>query len=254
MTERMTRIARRSHPNAARPDEVHATRVDRALSWSDFRAAVRYDPANRLLVAVPAISAKRAEHPWLGEATGLHTRIGTADAYHREFTHGSVYWSERTGAHEVHGAIAERWKAEGGEASFLGFPTTDEQPSRGVASVRGDHAAETRRGRFAHFEGGSIYWTPLHGAAIVHGMVRDIWALLGWENSALGVPVGDVVVDVESGVHRGVFERGSIEWSPARGPIVSVIAPAASDALDVEVEYDGVGRLQTGFAPQATQA
>ncbi|WP_164990434.1 LGFP repeat-containing protein [Agromyces albus] len=246
MTERMTRIARRSHPNAARPDEVHATRVDRALSWSDFRTAVRYDPTNRLLVAVPAISAKRAEHPWLGEATGLHTRIGTADAYHREFTHGSVYWSERTGAHEVHGAIAERWKAEGGTASFLGFPTTDEQP------FRANGAAAPSPGRFAHFEGGSIYWTPLHGAAIVHGMVRDIWALLGWENSALGVPVSDVVVEVESGVHRAAFERGSIEWSPAGGPIVAVMAPAASDAL--EVEYDGVGRLQTGFAPQPTQA
>lgn len=251
MTERMTRSARRSHPNAARPDEVHATRVDRALSWSDFRAAVRYDPANRLLVAVPAISAKRAEHPWLGEPTGLHTRIGTADAYHREFANGTVYWSERTGAHEVHGAIAERWRAEGGETSFLGFPTTDEQPFQGEVTGRGAGAAAARPGRFGHFEGGSIYWTPLHGAAIVHGMVRDIWALLGWENSALGVPVEDLVVD-ESGVHRGVFEHGSIEWSPATGPIVSVIAVAAADTP--EVEYDGVGRLQTGFAPQATQA
>ena len=51
-------------------------RLDRAVSWSDFRTAVRYDPANRMLLAVPAISAKRAEHPWLGAAVTVHTRMG----------------------------------------------------------------------------------------------------------------------------------------------------------------------------------
>ncbi len=247
MDEQMTRSTRLRHSHAATLPKVRTTRLERALSWSDFRAAVSYDPANTLLLAVPAISAKRAERPRLGEPLGPHTRIGTADVYLREFAHGTVYWSERTGAHEVHGAIAERWREAGGETSFLGFPTTDEQA---LAGARPGH--DPRPGGFAHFEGGSIYWTPRHGAAIVHGMVRDIWALLGWERSPLGVPVADVVLDRETGVLSGCFEHGSIAWSPAGGPVVTVAAPEASDAADPlsEFEYDTLDRLQADFAPQ----
>jgi hypothetical protein len=55
------------------------TRLDRAVSWSDARTAVGYDAANRMLLAVPATSAKRAEHPWLVDAVTVHTRIGDAE-------------------------------------------------------------------------------------------------------------------------------------------------------------------------------
>lgn len=241
MNERMTRPMPRGQAKPARTD-LRSTHLDRALSWSDFRAAVRFDPASRLLLAVPAISAKRAERPWLGEATGPHTRIGTGEMYRREFAHGAVYWSERTGAHEVHGVIAEHWHGIGAEASFLGLPTTDEQ-----AFGATDHGGR-RAGGFAHFEGGSIYWTPAHGPAIVFGMVRDIWALLGWERSQLGLPVCDVERDPESGLLRGGFEHGTVEWSSSIGPIVvigetadsSELHPAGRGALD---------RLQPDFAP-----
>jgi len=150
-----------------------------------------------------------------------------------------VYWSERTGAHEVHGEIAERWQAVGGERSFLGLPTTDEQRLDGPT---GD------AGGFAHFEGGSVYWTARHGAAIVHGMVRDIWALLGWERSSLGVPVADVIVDPATGAMSGCFEHGTIAWSPSRGPEITVADATA--ALD-DADRDTLGRLSTAFAPQA---
>ena len=247
MNEQLTRSTRLHHASAAAPPEVRTTRLERALSWSDFRAVVSFDPADLLLLAVPAINAKRAERPWLGEPLGPHTRIGTADAYRREFEHGTVYWCERTGAHEVHGAIAERWREAGGESSWLGFPTTDEQALAGARP--GD---DPRPGGFAHFEGGSIYRTPRHGAAIVRGMVRDIWALLGWERSPLGVPVADVVFDRETGVLSGCFEHGSIAWSPAGGPVVTVTAPEASDAPDSlsDFAHDTLDRLQADFAPQ----
>ncbi|MGW6704056.1 FG-GAP-like repeat-containing protein [Streptomyces sp. NPDC054956] len=38
----------------------------------------------------------------------------------------SVYWSPSTGAHQVKGAIRDRWASMGWENSYLGFPTTDE--------------------------------------------------------------------------------------------------------------------------------
>jgi uncharacterized protein with LGFP repeats len=247
MTERMMHLTWQRQAAVAR-DEVRSAHVDRALSWSDFRTAVRFDPANRLLVAVPAISAKRAEHPWLGEATSPHTRIGEGEMYRRDYERGTVYWSARTGAHEVHGSIAEHWHGIGAEASFLGFPTTDEQPL--AASELGGRLP----GGFAHFEGGSIYWSPVNGPAIVFGMVRDIWALLGWERSALGLPVLDVDVVPETGVLRGVFERGSVEWSSSTGPVVVIDpAPGSSEsagALDA-VDEDTLDRLQPDFAPGA---
>lgn len=238
MDHRMTRAERLTQ---ARPPRAGLLpkRLDRAVSWTDFRTAVRYDPANRLLLAVPAISAKRAEHPWLGEAVTLHTQVGEADVYRRGYEHGTVYWSERTGAHEVHGEIAARWQDVGGEGSFLGLPTTDEQRLDGRS---GD------AGGFAHFEGGSVYWTARHGAAIVDGMVRDIWALLGWERSSLGVPVADVIVDPATGAMSGCFEHGTIAWSPSGGPEITVAD--ASDALD-DADRDTLGRLNSAFAPQA---
>ena len=61
----------------------------------------------------------------------------------------------------------------------MGFPVTDE-----LGTPDG-------RGRFNHFEGGSIYWTPQTHAHEVHGAIRDKWASMGWERSRLGYPIGD---------------------------------------------------------------
>ena len=70
----------------------------------------------------------------------------------RDFQGGSIYWSPATGAFEVHGLIRVKWAQLGGEREFLGFPLTDE-----LGTPDGI-------GRFNHFEGGSIYWTPETGA------------------------------------------------------------------------------------------
>jgi len=246
MDHRMTRATRFAPTHTARPDGAHLQRLERPVSWTDFRTAVRYDPASRVLLAVPAISAKRAEHPRLGEAVTPHLQVGAAEVYRREYEHGAVYWSERTGANEVHGEIAARWRELGGDASFLGLPTTDELPLDGQFDKAGNPT-----GGYAHFEGGSIYSTARHGTAVVHGMVRDIWALLGWERSALGLPVADVQYDRETGVFSGCFEHGTIAWSPAGGPEISITAPAASDDVFDPDECDSLGRLHAEFAPRA---
>ena len=118
---------------------------------------------------------------------------------------GSIYWSPQTGAHEVHGAIRGQYAALGWERSFLGYPVTDEsRTSDGI-------------GRYNHFQGGSIYWSPQTGAHEVHGAIRGQYAALGWERSFLGYPVTD-----ESGTSDGIgrynhFQGGSIYWSPQTG-------------------------------------
>ena len=79
----------------------------------------------------------------------------------------------------MHGAIRDKWALLGWENGLLGFPVTDELGTPdGV-------------GRYSHFQGGSIYWTPQTGAWEVHGAIWDLWASLGWEQSFLGYPVGD---------------------------------------------------------------
>ena len=61
-----------------------------------------------------------------------------------QFQGGNVYWSESTGAHEVHGAILGRYLQLGGTGSRLGLPTSDE------------YTIST--GRRSDFQHGAILW------------------------------------------------------------------------------------------------
>lgn len=120
----------------------------------------------------------------------------------RDFQNGSIYWSEATGAHEVHGAIRIRWSQVGGEKGF-GLPLTDE-----LGTPDG-------RGRFNHFEQGSIYWTPETGAHDVRGPIRDKWEELGWETGFLGYPTSDQRKHGDTLSNE--FEGGAIVWTAAGG-------------------------------------
>jgi uncharacterized protein with LGFP repeats len=125
--------------------------------------------------------------------------------FFKAYQGGSIYFSPSTGAHEVQGAIRDRWQLLGSETGFLGYPLTDETGTPdGV-------------GRYNHFQYGSIYWTLGTGAYEVHGAIRDEWASLGWERSVVGYPVTN-----ETGTPDGVgrynhFQAGSIYWTPGTG-------------------------------------
>jgi uncharacterized protein with LGFP repeats len=119
------------------------------------------------------------------------------------FQHGSIYWSPRTGAHEVRGNIFGKWASLDWERGFLGFPLTSEL------------RAPDGRGRFNHFQGGSIYWTPQHGAHEVHGSIRERWKRERWERGRLGYPISDEFT--VNGGRASDFEGGRITWNRRTG-------------------------------------
>ncbi|HEX4948318.1 MAG TPA: M4 family metallopeptidase [Blastocatellia bacterium] len=148
-----------------------------------------------------------AEAGFLGMPTTDELSTACGGGRFNHFVGGSIYWTPATGAQEVHGAIRSKWASLGWECSFLGFPLTDERTTPdGI-------------GRYNHFQGGSIYWTPATGAWEVHGAIRDKWASLGWERSALKYPVSDEQAWGTTG-RVSYFQGGRIYWTPFTGAFV----------------------------------
>ncbi|HEX7462864.1 MAG TPA: hypothetical protein VF317_11895 [Dermatophilaceae bacterium] len=114
------------------------------------------------------------------------------------FDHGQEFWSPSTGAHEVHGAIMLEYLVAARGPFAYGLPLTDELTTRDGL------------GRYNHFQGGSIYWTPSTGAHEVHGAIRDAWAGTGWETGLLGYPTSDET-DIVGG-RQSSFQHGYINW------------------------------------------
>lgn len=83
---------------------------------------------------------------------------GTGHYVH--FQGGSIYWSKTTGAHEVHGAIRDKWASLKWERGALGYPITDEY---------GD--GKYRRTNFRH---GAIRWSKETGAVASISLEGDV--------------------------------------------------------------------------------
>ena len=136
---------------------------------------------------------------------------------------GATVLISSAGAFEVHGAIREKYLALGAEASILGYPVTDETGTPdGV-------------GRFNHFQGGSIYWTPGTYAHEVHGLIRDRWASQGWErNPQLGYPITDELTpDPRIGHRRPEVRKKPVVSLPSG--VIKLPADAAASGFPPSV-------------------
>jgi uncharacterized protein with LGFP repeats len=184
--------------------------------WQRFdRGWVYWTPATGAHAVYGAIFAKWAELRWEQGILGfpVSDELAHPDGRGRfnDFQFGTIYWTPTTGAHEIHGRIRDKWAQLGGTRSFLGYPLTDETTT------------PDGRGRYNHFEGGSIYWTPHTDAHEVYGAIRDKWASMGWERSPLGYPTSGEFS--EGRFRRSNFERGYIRWSAATGAQVTRSVP-----------------------------
>ncbi|MET8875479.1 hypothetical protein [Nocardia sp. NPDC004604] len=124
----------------------------------------------------------------------------TGSGNYNVFQGGSIYWSVGTAAHQIGGAIRDKWGAYGWESGALGFPLTDEA------------ATQKDNGRYNLFPGGAIYWSARTGAHVVWGAIRDLWVSNGGEAGRYGLPTGEEY-DYEGGKAQD-FQGGRITWQP----------------------------------------
>src|SRR5262249_301583 len=96
--------------------------------------------------------ARGFERGPLGYPVGGEVATARVDGAVQSFEHGAIYFSPKTAAHLVGGAVLGKYAAMGFEDSWLGFPTTAELTAKD-------------NGRFNRFEGGAIYWSPATNAA-----------------------------------------------------------------------------------------
>lgn len=121
-----------------------------------------------------------------------------------EFLNGPIYWSPQGGAHPVVNHFLAAWARHGYEASYIGYPTTDE-----IVNPDGI-------GRRQHFTGSTIYWR-LNEAYSVGGAIQDKWNSLGAERGSLGYPISDELVLPDGQGRMNRFENGVIYWHPTTG-------------------------------------
>jgi hypothetical protein len=130
----------------------------------------------------------------------------------------------------VRGPMRSKWLSLGAHLGFLGRPLSDETPTPGGG------------GLFNHFEGGSIYWTKRWGAFEVHGLIRQKWADLGWEQGFLGFPVSDeLVIPDGTGGRYSLFEHGVVTWYP--GQAEAVAGPHHYERIYSQVRAQILGRF-----------
>ena len=161
-----------------------------AIYWSPQTGAHAVRGAIRALWAAHGVERGDLGYPTTDEVANPN-KAGVAQG----FQNGTVFWSDKTGAHLVKGAILEAYQKAGFEGSTLGYPTSDEIPLRG--------------GAFSRFAGGAIYFSPGTGAHVVpEGAILTAWGKEGYENGRLGYPKSDVTSGPQGDEMQ--FEHGTI--------------------------------------------
>ena len=111
---------------------------------------------------------------------------------YNQFQNGSIYWTPDTGAHEIHGAIREKWAAMGWERSYLQYPLSDEEGAPGMP------------GRISFFQGGSIAWTS-SGGAVDSPLIKHLREHISTEDWAPVEGFVDVVLDTKGNSRSEIY-------------------------------------------------
>ncbi|MBT2268442.1 alpha/beta hydrolase-fold protein [Rhodococcus erythropolis] len=170
--------------------------------WPQLANAIGVEVEKPACGTSGAIGATAAANGWIGDC--ITPEYSVAGGLAQDFRNGRIYFTSGTGAQPVAGRIAGAYMNTGAAAGPLGFPRT---PELGTPDGRG---------RFNHFQNGSIYWTPQTGAHPVSGDILTEWSAQGWEGGPLGYPTADeIATPGKPGKVQG-FEIGAM-YSSANG-------------------------------------
>jgi LGFP repeat len=175
-------------------------------------ASIYWSPTTGAQLIYGLIRDKWAALGWerspLGYPTTDELNAGSGKGRFNNFQNGTIIWKyEAKAAFAVYGRIYAKWGTTKWDTGFLGFPVTDEL------------GTPDQVGRFNHFEGGSIYWTPNTDAKLIYGQIRNAWAAQGWETGRLGYPTTDeLATPGTQGGRHNEFQGGTIFWTPQNGP------------------------------------
>ena len=162
----------------------------------------------------------------------------------RRYRNGLILWHRTTGAHEVHGSIADRYRGWNAERGPLGFPKTDQR-----AVGDGD-------GLYGRFERGSIYRRDGIGTKIVLGRTDVRFRHLGGPRGSLGYPTSNTkdangAGKVTEFQHGSIYESGDTDATEVVGPILRVFESGGGPAgtrigfpVNPVQRFDDGGRLQ----------
>lgn len=170
----------------------------------EFQGAAIYWRLNEAYAIGGAIRDKwngaGAERGPLGYPTTDELPAKKNNGRYNNFENGTVTWSGPAGTRLMYGAFRDRWAKAGREDGELGYPTADEQ------------ITPNKLGRYALFEGGSIYQkNEGPGPFVVKGAIRDQWGSLGWEGGRFGFPTSEEY-DLDRGKAQD-YERGTLVWN-----------------------------------------
>lgn len=167
-----------------RPSGVHSWeywQYEMTQAWPYIADSLGLSEADKGANCAPVgaiADAAQAKADSIGTCVNNEYDVADGKGKQEDFSAGTAYWSPETGAHALYGAINARYAEIGGPGSWLGFPLNDEQ------------GTPDGKGRFVHFQNGSIYWTADTAAWAIPGDMFEAWGANGYENGDLKYPVG----------------------------------------------------------------
>jgi len=174
------------------------------IYWSDATGAVAV--VGQIYLDYEALGEARAIgfplRPVASIPGGFEQLFRAARMYHK---------TGQPNAHEVHGAILDKYLGSGGPAVW-GFPITHETDVRSGSSTTG---------KFSEFERCTIYWSSATGAFEVHGDIRQKFRDLRGPVGELGFPTSDEQnIPGAAGGLFNTFQHGSLLWYGSLASIV----------------------------------
>ncbi len=143
---------------------------------------------------------------------------------------GTTAWSPSTGAHQIYGEIAKKWKAMGAFNGPQGYPTSDESSTPNGSA------------RYNNMQNGGIYWSTSTGAQAVYGAIYQKWGQYGYETGILKLPTTSEASTPDGVGRYNHFqgENGSIYWTPSTGAhVIQGMIKSRWAALGWERSYLG---------------